>query len=144
MSVKAAVYVTATGQIVQISTAETLAAITASLTAGQAAAVITGAETDVTHYYTGGTVTAKTALSTIATWDDVTILSDGTQQATLSGLPNPSVITVTFPVGLGLDLVPPITVTDGDFELSVEAPGEYTVRAAAFPYLDFVQVITAS
>ena len=98
------------------------------------------------NYYmdiTTGLATLYGSLSTIASWDTLSIWADGVTGATLSSLPNPTLITVTF-IDNGIAPPAPITVTSGSFTLTTNVPSTYTVVASSFPYKDYSVNIVAT
>lgn len=90
--------------------------------AGQTA--IEGIANDVTQYISVGAVTNKPALG--STIDKTTILANGIEIATISGLPNPTQATIT---GGGASST--MTVIDGVLALTFNVTGVYKVRLTA-------------
>jgi hypothetical protein len=88
------------------------------------------------HWYSGTDFVLKEPLP--GTWDVNSIAADGAETATLSGLPNPTMITITGPVQNAVEVI------DGSLEFSTDTPGSYTVTASAFPYLDQVTTVEAT
>jgi hypothetical protein len=72
--------------------------------------------------------------------DKTAISANGTDAATLSGLPNPSTVTVINPDG-SISRSP---VTAGTFALTATAAGLYRLYVDAFPATDFQTAVTAS
>lgn len=99
--------------------------------------------------FSGGVYTraARPLLSTVATWNKTSITANGTDSATLSGLPNPTTIVIDLPAGSTIDssITLTYTITDGSFTLTANAPGTYTIHAYdPFPYQTYSQTITAT
>jgi len=141
------VFITATGEIVtNISMLEEalLDTVTASVTAGRDYLAVAGNRN--TQYVVTGVVTARPALSVVATWSATTIASGVT--ATLgTTLPVETVVTVVASGavqllgGRGHSVV---FVNDGSFEFSSTIPGTYTVSVECFPYLNTTYTITVT
>lgn len=113
------------------------------LATGQA--ILEDVEADGTYVIVAGAPVARSLLTTVATWDTLSILANGTAKATLgAGLPNPSKISVTPPGNLGIAAIPEQTVTDGSFTFATPLPGAYVVTVSAFPYLDYEATINAT
>jgi hypothetical protein len=83
-------------------------------------------------YIVDGTVTPRPTNPT--TPSGLSVVADGTDLFTLSGLPNPSTVLVDGT---------PYEVTDGVFEVSFDLPGSYRVQVEAFPYLPVEYEVTA-
>lgn len=83
-------------------------------------------------YVPDGTLTPRPDL---AGFDKTSILADGADTATLSGLPDPCMALIN-----GLEH----TITGGTLELDADYPGTWRVEIRYFPYRDFVQEITAT
>lgn len=107
---------------------------------------------DPTYYkihWTGSAwqMTTRALLSTVATWNKTSITANGVDSCTLSGLPNPTTVTIELPLTsvISAATVLTYTITDGSFTLSTNDPGTYTVRVLnKFPYAPYSQVITAT
>lgn len=65
-----------------------------------------------------------------ASLDVTEIDADGVDTATISGIPNPSTVTVTGPIESEQ------TVTDGTLEVTTNTTGEYKIKISSFPYQD--------
>ncbi|MFV3131961.1 hypothetical protein [Niveispirillum sp. KHB5.9] len=83
-------------------------------------------------YVVSGTITPRPILPQ---FDKTSILADGTDIATLSGLPDPCTVLVNGEEH---------TITGGTLELDADYPGTWRVEIRHFPYRDFVQEITAT
>lgn len=140
-----AVYKTGTGQIVQAGTCQE--EVLDLLVKGTDESLITD---DVfvytfSHRIVAGVPELRPDITTVATWDTLTVLANGVAKVTLGpGLPNPSVIEVGVPSDLGLAPVPAQTVTDGSFTFATTLPGAYMVAVKAFPYMDYEVTINAT
>jgi len=66
-------------------------------------------------------------------FDKIAIAVGG--EATITGLPNPTTVTVNKI---------PHTVTDGEFVLSGSSAGTFTVIVSTWPYLDYLETITCA
>jgi len=99
-------------------------------------AAIEGTADDLTQYINPDTleITDKSDLPAIL--DKTEIIANAQDQAIISGLPNPTVVTV--------DEIGAYEVTDGDFEFTVDTSGEYQIICKAFPYLDKEFTVNAS
>lgn len=82
------------------------------------------------QYVSNGKVTSRPTLPAF----DKTAVKVG-EKAIISGLPNPTVVTVN-----GLSH----TVSDGEFVLTGTSPGRFRIAVSAWPYLDYVEVITCA
>jgi hypothetical protein len=71
--------------------------------------------------------------------DKTAISANGTDAATLSGLPNPTTVTLTGPQGRNT-----YTVTDGSFALTTAWPGAYRIDIDPFPQLPASFTVNAS
>lgn len=85
-----------------------------------------------TDYVLAGIVTPRPVLPG---FDKTSILADGTDTATLSGLPDPCIVHVNGATH---------SITGGTLELDADYPGIYQVEIREFPYRDFIQEITAT
>ena len=70
-----------------------------------------------------------------ATIDKMTLTANGTDQATISNLPNPTVVKVNGNT---------CAVTDGTFEFTIDLPGTYPIIVDSFPYLTKEFEVTAT
>lgn len=146
MSVHYVLYENTTGKIVgdgDVSTSDqVLQQNTASLTA------IAGAGSIALNYVLSGVITARPALSTVATvtnaggWaaNGSDVYSYGT------GLPNPTTVSIKANGASGYNFtnIPPFTVADGVLNLTTTMPGDYVITLTAFPYQDQTLSVTAS
>lgn len=120
-------------------------ALTDNTPSGTTAYVGDPSDTPNDWYYVAGVKTARPDFSTVGSWSSTTITADGVSAATFSsGLPNPTTIIVSVPIGSGLDIPSPITETSGSFSLTTTVPGDYYIMFDAFPYKQVIQKITAS
>jgi hypothetical protein len=107
---------------------------------------------DPTYYkihWTGSAwqMVARSALSTVASWNKTSITANGTDSCTLSGLPNPTTVVIELPLStkLAANTTLSYTITDGSFTFKTNDPGTYTIRALnRFPYAPYSQQITAT
>ena len=95
--------------------------------------VLEGIANDETQYIVNEIITNK--VENPATIDKTTLIADGVDAATISVLPNPSLIYVNDEI---------YTVIDGVFGFTVDTPGNYIVRCTAFPYLIKEFIVNAS
>lgn len=97
--------------------------------------VIEGNADDLTQYIDiiNQTVVDKPAHP--ATINKVTMLADQLDRIIITNLPNPTTVIFcdTF-----------YEVTDGDFDFTIDTPGEYKIICQSFPYLDKEFTINAS
>ena len=91
--------------------------------------------TDYYWHLTNEEITARPVNSASA--DKATMDADGIDSITVSNIPNPSVVRVG-PFAAEYD------VTDGVFEFTIDAPGDYVFRMFSFPYKDKEIEISAS
>lgn len=83
-------------------------------------------------------------LTTVATWDVLTIDADGTDAATLGAtLPNPTTIHIEFVSVEGAEAVDDFIVADGSLVLKASVIGTYKVTAKTAAYIDYTVTITA-
>jgi hypothetical protein len=73
------------------------------------------------------------------TLDKTTILSSGSDAATFSDMPVPSIVTV-YNETIGEETV---AVFDGQLEFFASVPGTYYVKVISFPFVDYEAVIHA-
>lgn len=92
------------------------------------------------HYVVdpAGTPALAPKLDMAPTISATTVIADGTATITISGLPDPAHIAIAGPNQASGE------VTGGEVALSFDAPGTYTVRAEAFPYLPWTVSIDAT
>lgn len=110
------VYRTATGEILRTGSApDDMIAIQAI--AGET--VIEGTANDITQYIAAGVVTNKPPMG--CTIDKTTMIANGVEVATISGVPNPTTARVSGPASSTA------TVTDGTLQLTFDLPGTYKV-----------------
>lgn len=98
---------------------------------------IEGAANDLTQYIAGGIVTNKPAIGAVI--DKTTVTANGIDFCTISGLPNPSHISV---IGGGASIA--ADVIDGAIELTFDTPGAYRVRCESINKLPAEILIDAS
>lgn len=93
------------------------------------------------YHYIAGSPPAVTARPTPAsTLDKSTITANGTDAATLSGIPAGSSVRVTDSNG-----TTDYTVNDGTLEITADDPGTITITVTpAFPYKPLTVTVTAS
>ncbi len=97
---------------------------------------------DTLDWISGGVITTRVFLSTIASWNSTTLVDDGVSSVTLSNFPNPTKISIAVPAGASP--ISPMIITDGSFEMTSTHMGTYMVTASSFPYADFTQIITVT
>lgn len=102
--------------VVKNTPSRTSAEVEADYT-GYTAITCAGTVKASTHYVTGGTVTAKAAVT--ASWDKTSITANGTDTAALTGLPTTCTIYVDGDAGTA--------VTDGAFNFTATDEGEYSI-----------------
>jgi hypothetical protein len=91
-----------------------------------------------THYALDGALTARPLPA--CTLDKTTIIADGLDTATLSGIPAGSSVRVTDSNG-----TTDYTVNDGAMEITADEPGTITITVTpAFPYKPLTVTVTAS
>lgn len=90
-----------------------------------------------THYFVDGQPIDRPAQQTGIDVTTIDVAAD--EAATLSGLPDPCLVTVSSPA-TGTETV---AVTGGELTLSVGVPGEYAVTVEAFPHLPWETVVHA-
>lgn len=114
------------------------------LQAASGESVLEGSANDLTQYVSGGSLSSRPLLSTVATWNKTALSPNGTDQATLgSGLPNPTTISITPPPNLGISPIADQIVTTGSFSFTTTVMGDYVVTARSFPYQDYTVTIKA-
>ena len=90
-------------------------------------------------------VTEKPAITTVATWDDIFILSNGVEEATLGpALPNPSTIYMSIDSAEGAGSISSFEVTDGSLVIKSNVVGIYTFKVISTGYKTYESVIKAS
>lgn len=97
--------------------------------------------TDLT-YIAGPSVVVLTEPEYIL--NKTTIIANGSDYASISGLPNPSYVTVTVPEDQGIPEQPVQTVTDGEFRMTTTVPGQYSIRVSTQSYADYEVIIDAN
>lgn len=112
--------------------------------AGQTVPIYIGVVDAATQYINVADGTLITRPTLASTWSKTSITADGTDQATITGLPNPT--TVVFPRIEANAVTTPaqFNVTDGVLNLKAGAKGVYQITLKAFPYQDFTTVIYAT
>lgn len=89
-------------------------------------------------------IVPRQPLSAITSWNKTTILANGTDTGTITGLPNPSVLQVTPAVSTGIPQQTPETITSGTWSINTDSPGGYSINIKSFPFRDYTQIITAT
>lgn len=74
--------------------------------------------------------------------DKTTILADGVDETTLTGLPDPCEIIIDDPDPTVETQV--VEVTGGGFVFTAEDPGVYSIEVVRFPFLPWIVEITAT
>lgn len=100
----------------------------------------------------GGTVAGvdvvlatKPLLTTVATWDDTSILSNNLEEATLGpALPNPTTIYMQIIEAEGAGIIESFEVTDGSLVIKSSVVGTYAFKAVAAGYKIYDSTITAT
>jgi hypothetical protein len=93
-----------------------------------------------THYITGTPPTVTARPTPACTLDKSTITANGTDTATLSGIPTGASVRVTDSNG-----ATDYTVNDGTLEITADEPGTITITVTpAFPYKPLTVTVTAS
>lgn len=137
-----------TGEIIAqigVDTDNDANAVTNNTPSGATAYVGDPLDTSAIYYYVSGVKTARPLMSTVGSWNTTSITADGISTATFgSSLPNPTTVVVQLPIGVGLTIPGPITVTTGSFSLTTPVPGIYNVIIDAFPYVQLATEITAT
>jgi hypothetical protein len=88
-------------------------------------------------------LSTKPLLTTVATWDKVSIHATGTDAATLgTGLPNPTEISIQIITAEGAETIAPFNATTGSLVLKSLIIGTYWVTARAAGYKDYTVSIT--
>jgi hypothetical protein len=88
-------------------------------------------------------LSTKPLLTTVATWDKVSIHATGTDAATLgTGLPNPTEISIQVITAEGAETIAPFNATTGSLVLKSLIIGTYSVTARAAGYKDYTVSIT--
>jgi hypothetical protein len=77
------------------------------------------------------------------TVNKTTIDADGSDYVAISGLPNPSQVTVEVPPDLGIPAQPTTLVTDGEFRMTTTVAGQYKITVHANDYNDFEVTVNA-
>jgi len=91
---------------------------------------------DLEHYVDLNTMTVVPRPDNLSTLDKTTVAADGTDLATISGIPAGSVVRITGQ--------PEQTITDGVLELTFDTPGTYKIRIQSFPEKDTEFTIVAT
>ncbi len=141
---KYVIYDATTGVIAKTITSDA-SDISSNVGVGQAALIVTGTETDATHYVSLGpdTVTAKASQAVI--WDKTTIIGNGTDAATATLITNPSTVEVLTNDYDGADAIVASTVVDGTVVLNSIVPGFITVVInTGITFLEHRQEITVT
>lgn len=81
-----------------------------------------------THYLPNGIPTERPAHAVTA--DKTTILANGEDIATISGIADPAIVEIAGPASFS-----PFELTGGVLEFSACIPGDYEIRIEAFPVL---------
>ena len=93
------------------------------------------------YYISDGTAVERPELTSVASWDKTTFTADGTDSATITGLPE----CVVAIVNLDDPYYPTFNdeITDGDLSLSTLTEGTYQVTIDCFPYKKYVVELEA-
>lgn len=110
------VYKTTTGEILRTGRAPD---DMLTIQAGAGETVIEGTANDATQYVAAGVVTNKPPMG--CTINKTTMLANGVDSATISGVPNPTTARVSGPASSTA------TVIDGTLQLTFDLPGTYKV-----------------
>ncbi len=76
------------------------------------------------------------------TIDTSAITADGISTATISGITNSSV--ASFEVPFDAASISDQTISDGTLAFTATKPGDYLIKIALFPYLDYEVTVTAT
>lgn len=113
---KFAVYENASGRILRVGNCAA-ALLGNQAKAGETAVAVADDVKDNTHCWDGGAVAAKTAFG--GSWDKTEITADGTDAATLSGLPDPVDLIIDGEL---------VNVTGGQLVFKATTPGDYVIK----------------
>lgn len=102
------------------------------------------ADTPDEFYYVDDVKTERPEFTSVGSWNKLAIMANGVDDATFTGLPNPTTIGITVPAGLGLDIPGDIIETSGSFSLVTSVPGTYYVVFESFPYKQGQYTVEAS
>lgn len=90
------------------------------------------------HYVLNGHVVRRSPMPVVV--DKTDMLADGIDVCTISGLPDPSIVTISGGISAG-----PMPVNDGSLEISCDYAGTITVKVSAPPaYLDWEVTLNAT
>lgn len=117
------------------ATGRILAHYSSDMTLSFKAPTIAGHYDGASQYVSGGTVTARPAMTLTA--DKTSITANGTDTATITGFPAGSTLVVDGGAAQALG-----TLTSETFQAT--SPGTYTLVFSQFPHLDATLTITAS
>ncbi len=104
---------------------------------------ITNPDEEIINYYIDSGVLTERPEWTFSTWSKTTIDADGVDSATITGLLNPSIISIDVIEGVGIIATDDIEVTDGSFTLKSNQPGTFSITINHFPYKPFTTIIEA-
>lgn len=95
---------------------------------------------EAAHYFPAGVKTDRPALTSVASWDKLTVVADLADSCNLTGLPNPTSVDTYFN-GVKASTT---LVTSGQFTLTPGRSGDWTVEAVSFPYRPYQVTIQAT
>jgi len=99
--------------------------------------LLDGATDGATQYIVNGVPTARPVQSSAA--DKQSIKADGSDTATITGIPVPCAVHIDGPV-----VMQDIAVPDGSLTFTALVPGAYRIRVEAFPFLPWEVIINAN
>lgn len=102
--------------------------------AGTGEYAIKGVGNDLTQYVDVDTAEIRNKHTIQARFNKTTILGDGVDSIIIANLPIPSTVTLD---GVRYE------VDDGEFEFTVDMPGEYAIKIKALHHLAFETTVTA-
>lgn len=121
--ITAAIYKISSGEIIRIVSSP-LSMVRDQCRDGEAWVVCSTSARDGSHYVDCGVISTRPAMP--GSLNKTCIRADGTDYATVLGLPKPC--TVTF-------CETPYEIDDGEFCFTVDLPGTYEITVEAFPFL---------
>jgi len=138
-----------TGKIIQmfdvdLTTQPTF--LTDNTPANHSTYLVQSGETKDNTYFPSTIRTTRPLLTTVASWNKTTLISDGTDSVTFgSGLPNPTTVNISF---ISIGLLPPndVTqvVTDGTLTITTTVLLDLQINIDVFPYQPYSQIITVT